>query len=149
MKIRDLMTEKGRSVETIGADATVEDAIRQMAQTRGGALIVVEDDHPVGIFAERDVLRCHLKDSALHFYDIRIRDAMTNKLIVAEPDEEIETAMATMIQADIRHLPVIEDRQIVCMLTISDLVKRQIGDLKAELHYLQDYISDLQEATRD
>ena len=149
MQIRDLMTKKGREVATIGAEENVETAIGRLAAKKGGALIVIEDDRPAGIFAERDVLRCHLKDNTRDFSDIKIRDAMTNKLIVAEPEEDIETAMATMIQADIRHLPVIENRQITCMLTISDLVKQQIGDLKAELHYLQDYIADLQEATRD
>jgi signal-transduction protein with cAMP-binding, CBS, and nucleotidyltransferase domain len=54
-----------------------------------------------------------------------------------------------MIQADIRHLPVVEDRRISGMLTISDLVKHQVGELTAELHYLQEYISDLQDAVQD
>jgi len=149
MRIRDLLKQKGRVVQTIAGDKSVEDAISQLTKEKVGALIVIEDNHPVGIFAERDVLRCHLKAKARAFADIKVRDAMTNKLIVAEPAEEIETVMATMIQAEIRHLPVLEDRQIIGMLTMSDLVKQQIGDLKTELHYLQDYISDLQDASQD
>jgi signal-transduction protein with cAMP-binding, CBS, and nucleotidyltransferase domain len=54
-----------------------------------------------------------------------------------------------MIQADIRHLPVVKDQQIVSMLTISDLVKHHVGELTAELHYLQEYITDLQDAVQD
>ena len=57
--------------------------------------------------------------------------------------------MAMMIKADIRHLPVVEDRRIVSMLTISDLVKHHVGELTAELHYLQEYITDLQDAVQD
>jgi IMP dehydrogenase len=147
MRIQDLLKQKGQAVQTIVGEKTVEDAISKLTQEKVGALIVIEDNHPVGIFAERDVLRCHLQGKT--FADVKVRDAMTNKLIVAEPEEEIETAMATMIQADIRHLPVLKNQKIIGMLTMSDLVKQQIGDLKAELHYLQDYISDLQDASQD
>jgi IMP dehydrogenase len=147
MRIRDLLKQKGRAVQTIAGDKSIEDAISKLTQEKVGALIVIEDNHPVGIFAERDALRCHLQGKA--FTDAKVRDTMTNKLIVAEPEEEIETAMATMIQADIRHLPVLKDQKIIGMLTMSDLVKQQIGDLKADLHYLQDYISDLQDASQD
>ena len=149
MLIRELLEQKGQAVQTIDGDRSVEAAIDQLTRNRVGALVVIEDAQPVGIFAERDVLRCHLKDRTQTFSEIKVRDAMTNKLIVAEPAENIETAMATMIQADIRHLPVIENKDIVGMLTMSDLVRQQIGALRAELHYLQDYITDLHDAARD
>jgi IMP dehydrogenase len=74
---------------------------------------------------------------------------MTDKLIVAQPDDLVSSAMAMMIKADIRHLPVVEDRQITAMLTISDLVKHHVGELTAELHYLQEYITDLHDAVQD
>jgi IMP dehydrogenase len=74
---------------------------------------------------------------------------MTRQLVVAEPDEELSEAMATMLQADIKHLPVVSEGRIVGILTLAALVRRQIGNLTAELHYLQDYISDLHEAGRD
>jgi IMP dehydrogenase len=76
-------------------------------------------------------------------------EAMTAKLIVAQPDDLVSSAMAMMIKADIRHLPVVENQRIACMLTISDLVKHHVGELTAELHYLQDYITDLQDAVHD
>ena len=78
-----------------------------------------------------------------------VEEAMTSKLIVAEPEEEVSAAMATMIKAGIRHLPVIENGRIIGMLTIGDLVEHQVGTLTAEIHYLQDYISDLHDADQD
>ena len=58
-------------------------------------------------------------------------------------------SLGEMIKADIRHLPVVDNQRIVCMLTIADLVKHHVGELTAELHYLQDYITDLQDAVQD
>lgn len=149
MQIQDLLRNKGREAKTINADRTVEEAIDRLASDHVSALVVTENDRPVGLFAERDVLRCHIRIRSRLFAEVRVREAMTNKLIVAEPEDTIETAMATMIQADIRHLPVVQSQKIIGMLTITDLVRQQIGDLKAELHYLQDYISDLHDASRD
>ena len=149
MRVQDLLEKKGKQVQTISADQFVDAAVDKLTRTNVGALIVVDADRPVGIFAERDVLRGYVRDKAKAFSEIRVRDAMTNKLIVAEPEDDIDTAMATMIQADIRHLPIFKDNRIIGMLTISDLVKNQIGSLKAEVHYLQEYITDLQDASQD
>lgn len=149
MLIQDLLANKGREAKTITADRSVETAIDMLAEENTRALIVTDNERPVGIFTERDVLRCHVRDRSRTFSEVGVGEAMTNKLIVAEPEETIETAMATMIQADIRHLPVVRGERIVGMLTITDLVRQHLGDLKAELHYLQDYISDLQDASRD
>ena len=81
--------------------------------------------------------------------EILIKDVMTSKLIVAEPGDTVEDAMGMMIKAKIRHLPVVSDGQIKGMLTLEDLVKKHVSVLNKELHYLKDYISDLQDAAHD
>ena len=149
MKVRDMVVEMGHPVATIAAELTVEAAISQMADAGASALIVTQSGRPAGIFAERDVLRCHLKYRGRPFDTVAVGEAMTSKLIVAEPEEEVSAAMATMIKAGIRHLPVIEDGCIIGMLAIGDLVEHQVGTLTAEIHYLQDYISDLHDADQD
>ena len=149
MRVQDVMKQKCRVVHTISAQRTVEDAIIQMTEQRTSALIVMDDGTPVGIFTERDVLRCHVAWRNRLFREMPLSEAMTNKLIVAQPDDLASSAMAMMITADIRHLPVVENQQIACMLTISDLVKHHVGELTAELHYLQEYITDLQDAVQD
>jgi IMP dehydrogenase len=149
VKISDLLKEKGRSVYTITAGRSVEEAISVMAAEGYGALIVMRQGMPAGIFTERDVLRCHLENPGKPFTDVDVARAMTTELIVTEPGEEIPVALATMIKADIRHLPVVDKGQITAMLTICDLVEHQVDTLTAEIHYLQEYISDLHAAGED
>ncbi len=149
MHVQDVMKKNRRVVHTIPAERTAEDAIVRMTEHRTSALIVMDGEMPVGIFTERDVLRCHVAWRQRLFREMPLSEAMSNKLIVAQPDDLVSSAMAMMIKADIRHLPVVEDQRITSMLTISDLVKHHVGELTAELHYLQDYITDLQDAVQD
>ena len=149
MRVRDVMKQTRRMVHTIPAEQTAEDAIVQMTERHTSAVIVQTGETPVGIFTERDVLRCHVTWRGRLFREMPLREVMTHKLIVAQPDDLVSNAMAMMIKADIRHLPVVEDQRIGAMLTISDLVKHHVGELTAELHYLQEYITDLQDAVHD
>ena len=149
MRVQDVIKKKRHVVHTIPAQRTVEDAIVQMTERRTSALIVMDGEQPAGIFTERDVLRCHVAWRHRRFREMPLSEAMTDKLIVAQPDDLVSSAMAMMIKADIRHLPVVEDQRISLMLTISDLVKHHVGELTAELHYLQEYITDLQDAVQD
>ena len=74
---------------------------------------------------------------------------MTDRLIAARPDDEVDSVIAIMVKADIRHLPVIEEKKIVGMLTLNDLIEQQLESLADEVHQLKDYIEDLHEAGRD
>jgi IMP dehydrogenase len=149
MRVQDVMAGKNRVVHTIAAGQTAEDAIARMTEQQTSALIVMDGDMPVGIFTERDVLRCHVAWRNQLFREMPLHEAMTDNLIVAQLDDLVSSAMAMMIRADIRHLPVVRDGRIDGMLTISDLVKHHVGELTAELHYLQEYITDLQDAVQD
>ena len=149
MRVQDVMKQKSRVVHTIAATQTVEDAIVRMTEQKTSALIVMDGDMPAGIFTERDVLRCHVAWRDRLFRQMPLSEAMTADLIVARPDDLVSSAMAMMIKADIRHLPVVENQRIAVMLTISDLVKHHVGELTAELHYLQEYITDLHDAVQD
>ena len=149
MKVHELLKLKSRPVYTLSSDQTVDDAINLMTAKKTGALIITEADHPVGVFAERDVFRAHIRDKAAAFSDISLKDAMTPKLLVAKTEDEISSVMAMMIQADIKHMPVIAEDKIVGMLTLADLIEHQINMLTDELHHLRDYIEDLHHAGQD
>ena len=149
MRVEEIMKQMNRSVHTIPVSKTTEDAIVKMTQEQASALIVMDGERPVGIFTERDVLRCHVAWRGRLFREMPLNETMVAKLIVAKPDDMVSSAMAMMIQADIRHLPVVEGRRITGMLSLSDLVKHHVGALTAELHYLHEYITDLQDAVQD
>ena len=149
MKVHELLSQKARPVYTITSDQTVDDAINLMTTKKAGALIVIESDHPVGIFAERDVFRAHIKDKSAVFSEIRLKDAMTNKLFTAKTEDEVDSVMSVMIQADIRHLPVMKESKIVGLLTLHDLIEHQIDMLTDELQHLREYIEALHHAGQD
>jgi CBS domain-containing protein len=149
MKVHDLLREKARPVHTIAGNQSVDDAVNLMSGKKVSALIVTENDQPAGIFAERDVFRYYLRDKTTALSEIPLQNAMTVKLIVAEPEDDISRILAIMIKADIKHLPVIKDRKLIGLLTLNDLIQHQIDLLTDEIHQLKDYIDDLHDAGRD
>ncbi|MGQ9796889.1 CBS domain-containing protein [Desulfosoma sp.] len=74
---------------------------------------------------------------------------MTEKLIVARPDDELDAVMSTMVQADIRHMPVVSEGRIVGVLSMRDIIHHYVGSLRADLTYLQDYVRRLEDAQID
>ncbi|ROQ90745.1 CBS domain-containing protein [Desulfosoma caldarium] len=149
MKVQELMECKEHEIHSIEPEKTVAEAIDEMAAFHISALIVMEGGRPVGIFTERDVVKTHLKFRDKPFTAVRVRDSMTEKLIVARPDDDLHGVMSAMIQADIRHMPVMLEGRIVGVLSMRDIIRHYVGSLKAELNYLQDYIGRLEEAQHD
>jgi IMP dehydrogenase len=149
MKVYALLREKARPVHTIASNQSVDDAINLMTAKKASALIVMEDDQPVGIFAERDVFRYYLRDRSAALSERALQKAMTDKLIVAEAEDDVSRVMAIMIKADIKHLPIIDKKKIIGMLKLNDLIEHQIESFTDEINQLKDYIEDLHEAGRD
>jgi len=141
MKVKALLETKGKDVVSIDDHYTVEDAIRSMNARKIGALMVNDRGKTVGIFTERDVVRCYIANAGKSFKEISIKDAMTTDLMVAEMEDDLSDVMAIMIEKNIRHLPVIEDGQVIGMLSIRDIVQTHVGKLTSEIHYLKDYIT--------
>ena len=149
MKVRDLFGDKVRPVHTIARNRNVADALNLMAEQRATALIVTDNDQPVGIFTERDVFRYFLHDQTSALSEISLPKAMSDKLIAAVPEDDLGEVMSMMIKADIKHLPILEAENITRMLTMNDLIEYRIESLSNEINQLQDYIEDLHEAGKD
>ncbi len=149
MKVHDLLREKSRPVYTIAGNQCLDDAVSLMRSKRVSALIVTENDRPVGIFAERDVFRNYLKDKTGALPEIALRNAMTDNLITADAEDDVSRSMDIMIKADIKHLPVVKAGKLIGMLTLIDLIEHRIDSLTTENHQLKDYIDDLHDAGRD
>lgn len=140
MTVRELLDKKGHEVFFLKADESVEEAIQLMHAKKISAVLVGDKDKTVGIFTERDVLKCYLSKEGMPFNDIPLKDVMTSDLVVARPDEELCDIMSIMIDRGIRHLPVMENDKVIGMMSIRDIVKTQVGNLKSEIHHLKDYI---------
>jgi CBS domain-containing protein len=149
MNISQLLKKHGKHAHTVSKDYNVVDAIEKMTLTKSDAFIVIENDLPIGILTEHDVFRCHVVGKTSSFSEMKVADVMTRKLIFASPDEDIGHALNKMLTAQIHHLPVIESDQITGILMINDIVRQHMETLNAELQYLHEYISRLQDAGND
>lgn len=141
MKVRDLLETKGKDTVSIDVSSSVDDAIRSMHARKISAIMVMENGKTVGIFTERDVVRSYIASNGKSFKEISVRDAMIKDLIVAVPDEDLHEVSATMVEKNIRHLPVVENGKVIGMLSIRDIIQTQVTKLTSEIHYLKDYIT--------
>ena len=112
-------------------------------------VLVTENDQPVGIFSEEDLFKSLLEKKSAAFSEIKLKNAMTRNLLLAKPQDPITTVLAKMIASDLNYLPVIEEKKIIGILTLKDMMKHQIDVLIDEIHQLKDYIADLHEAGQD
>ncbi len=138
LKVKDILKDKGIEVIAIDSGASVNAAINKMIERNIGAILVMEDSRCVGVFTERDVLKCWAKHSS--FEKVAIKDVMSKDLLVIEPHDDLNYAMTIMTNKKIRHLPVVEEGRLIGLVSIRDVVKYHIGNLEAEVHYLKDYI---------
>ncbi len=137
--LQRLLDRKGSDVLTIGPDDTVLDAIKAMAIRDVGGLVVVEDGAPVGMFTERDYARnVFLKGKSSP--DTPIREVMVSPVIFARPEQTVDECMSVMTRRRVRHLPVLDDGELVGLVSIGDLVKSVIDEQKTTIEQLELYI---------
>ena len=149
MEVLALLKDNARRVYTIASSQTVEDAICLMAGRKVSALLVTENDQPAGIFSEEDLFKSLLEKKSAAFSEIKLENAMTRNLLLAKPEDPIAAVLSKMVAADINYLPVIEEKKIIGILTLKNMMKHQIDALIDEIHQLKDYIADLHEAGQD
>jgi CBS domain-containing protein len=137
--IGQLLNVKGHDVWTITPDATVYDALKLMAEKEVGALVVAEAGRVVGIISERDYARKVILKGKFS-KDTLVSEIMTPRVIAVHLEQAIEECMALMTDKHIRHLPVIENDQLVGIVSIGDLVKAIISEQEFLIDNLQAYI---------
>ena len=135
MKIRDLLKIKGRPVITIRPTETVAAAIQKLAEyDRGSIPVCNEKGELVGIITERDIVRkCFVSMNTLA--SIKIEDVMTKGVAIGAPEDDLDYAISVMKQKRIRHLPIIDQQQVVGMISMRDLLDVQLSETKAEIRY--------------
>ena len=136
-----LKLNKNRQIWTISKDQSVMQALILMSEKNIGAIIIVDNnDFPIGIFSERDYARkVILKGKSSK--DTLLDDVMTKELITVTRDYKIDQCMEIMIEKKIRHLPVLEDKKIVGIISIGDLLKIMIKEQKELIDHLQKFIT--------
>ena len=138
--VRQLLESKPAEIIAISPDAPVIDAIRLMAERRVGALVVMEGARLAGILSERDYAR-KIVLQGRSSKDTPVRDIMTAEVITVRPEDSSDHCMQVVTDKRIRHLPILEHKEVVGIVSIGDLVKAVIDAQQAELKHLQDYIA--------
>ena len=137
--IGHLLATKGHDVWAVAPADSVLDAIRLMAERGVGALLVMDGRKLVGIISERDYARqVILKGRSSD--QTRVDAIMTTRVSYAEPGQSVEHCLSLMTEKRIRHLPVMQDGEVVGVLSIGDLVKAIISEQKLTIDQLEQYI---------
>ncbi len=141
MKVKDILKNKGPEVFTIGEEKTIGDALKILVTNNIGVLLVLNNEAKiVGIFSERDVVKSAYKNLQ-NFGEVLIKDIMSKKIIFVEPEDDIEYIESIMTNNHIRHLPVLDNKVLVGLISIGDIVKSLRTTTESENKYLMEYIS--------
>ena len=136
--VRQILQTKGYDVYSVAPEATILDALKEMARRGIGAVLVMSGDKVQGIFSERDYAR----RGVLKGCDDKtpIEEVMTKTVYYVSPAESLESCMVQMADKKIRHLPVVEEGKVVGIISIGDVVNSIITDQKSLIQGMENYI---------
>lgn len=137
--VRQILEEKHKNPSTIESHSTMLDALRLMAKTDVGAVMVVDDGVLIGVVSERDFARkVALKGLTS---DAPVRDVMIADVVAVSPEHSIEQCMALMMQKHFRHLPVLDGASLIGVISVRDVVKATLDEKEYRIDQLESFIS--------
>lgn len=138
--VRSILKQKDKSVWHVTPETCVYEAIALMAQKYVGALMVISAGQLIGVVSERDYARKVILQGKSS-KETPVSEIMSSPAISANPEQSVEACMRVMTERHIRHLPVVENGNILGVVSIGDLVKWVISAQQLTITHLQDYIS--------
>ena len=145
LTIEKILRSKSTDLWHIAPQKTAYEALEVMADKDIGAVLVIDKDHLVGIFTERDYARkVILKGKSSK--DTTVDELMTRKVITVTPGNSVDECMALMKSANCRHMPVMDKdkKRIIGMITMRDIMNELLIEKDIEISDLQHYIYDSQ-----
>ena len=138
MRVAEILHVKGRHVSTVRSTESVEDALRKLDEERIGALVVLDRwGKLVGMFSERDVIHA-LAQNGSEALGYEVHELMTPDVTTCTPGDRLEEVMQIMTVHRVRHLPVIDGKELVGLVSIGDLVKFRLEEKESEANVLRD-----------
>ncbi|QPH41458.1 CBS domain-containing protein [Pedobacter endophyticus] len=138
--VKQLLDTKEARIVSVAESISVLDALKVMTEKNISAVLVMENEKLLGIFTERDYARKIILQGKSS-KDTLIREAMTPNPISVTLSDSIDHCMELMTEKHIRHLPIVEEREVRGMVSIGDVVKFIIADQKQTISQLESYIS--------
>lgn len=139
--VRDILSQKNSSlVHSISPDDWVFDAIGLMGSHNVGALLVMTGATILGIITERDYARKIVLQNRSS-KSTKISEIMETKVIYVVPDDKVSSVLSLMTEERVRHLPVMENRKLLGLISMGDVVKAVMDDQKFMISQLTQYIT--------
>ncbi|MBV9538577.1 MAG: CBS domain-containing protein [Acidisphaera sp.] len=141
MTVAAILRHKGFHVAAVGPTVAVSEIARMLTDRRIGAVLVQDAaDHMLGIVSERDIIHC-LSANGARALEMTAGQLMTRALKTVTPQTTVREAMTIMTAARIRHLPVLDDGELVGIISIGDVVKARIMQQEQEVDELKAYVA--------
>ncbi len=139
--VSQILKTKGGKIWSIAPQETAYKALQLMSEKNLGALLVIDEGKVVGIFTERDYARkVILKGKSSK--TTPVSELMTKEVLCVDPETSVDDCMSLMTEKFVRHLPVMEKKKLVGVVTQGDVVKQLIADQKFENEELERYIHE-------
>ncbi|MCS6922455.1 MAG: CBS domain-containing protein [Elioraea sp.] len=140
MLVETILKEKGPEVVSVGPATTVAEAAKILSARRIGSVLVRNEDGAIaGILSERDIVR-GIADHGPASLAMPVSALMTRDVVVASPADTLDAVLAVMTERRFRHLPVLENGQLVGLVSIGDVVKRKIEEVTEEAEGLRAFV---------
>ncbi len=141
MFVSNILKDKGRRIVSVGPEKRIDEIAKVLTRERIGAVLVRDETGTlVGVLSERDIVAGIARQGGgaltLHAHDLMTADVVTCKLADSVPQ-----VMAMMTERRIRHLPVVEDNQLIGLISIGDVVKHRLAEVEGEAEQMRQYIT--------
>ena len=138
MKVAEILKSKGTKVVTMRPGSTIDTVVHRMRLERIGAVIISPDGKSIlGVLSERDILHA-LAEHGADLLRVKAEDLMTHEVVTCSREDALQSVMVKMTQRRIRHLPVVEQGQLVGIVSIGDAVKGRLEEVELEASVLRD-----------
>ena len=140
MRIVDVLRNKGAAVVTVNANATVGELLAGLAENNIGAMVVMGAEGVAGIVSERDVVR-QLHAHGASVLSRPVSKIMTTELATCTKSDSVDAVSMLMTENRVRHVPVLDGKNLIGIVSIGDVVKSRMQELEAEQRQLHSYIT--------
>ena len=139
LSVRQMLSEKGSAVVSITPNTSVFDALKVMSEKNIGAVLVMEEEELLGIFSERDYARKVIL-AGRSSKSTEVQELMTSKVYCIDPSRTIQDVMELMNDHRFRHVPVIENEEVIGVLSSGDVMRGVVAEQKNTIDSLESYL---------
>ena len=138
--VYDLLHTKNRKLISVSSSTSILDALKMMADYNIGCLVVLEGEHYIGMFTERDYAR-KIVLAGRSSDTTKVEEVMVTDIPLLDSKDSIELCTKMMNEKTLRYLPVFENGKLINLISQSDIIKHTIDTQKSLIEHLQDYMN--------